>query len=102
MTPPVAEVSEPSARQRPVVDYDLYQGQSYAASGDLHQGLYELAERHGRGIFWTPHNGGHWFINDYELLFEAARQPELFSSTEMTIPPVPEERALQEAAGGVR
>lgn len=77
-----------------VVDYDLYQGQRYAASGDLHEGLYRLAEEHGRGIFWTPHNGGHWFINDYELLFEAARRPELFSSTEMTIPPVPEEPKL--------
>jgi cytochrome P450 len=77
-----------------VVDYDLYRGQLYSASGDLHQGLYELAESHGRGVFWTPHNGGHWFINDYELLFEAARRPELFSSTAMTIPPVPEEPRL--------
>jgi cytochrome P450 len=77
-----------------VIDYDLYQGHRYSASGDLHRGIYELAEAHGRGIFWTPHNGGHWFINDYELLFEAARQPELFSSTEMTIPPVPEEPRL--------
>lgn len=77
-----------------VVDYDLYQGQRYSASGDLHEGLYRIAEKHGRGIFWTPHNGGHWFINDYELLFEAARLPELFSSTEMTIPPVPEEPRL--------
>ncbi len=77
-----------------VVDYDVYQGLLYSASGDLHDGLYRIAEDRGRGIFWTPHNGGHWFINDYELLFEAARKPELFSSTEMTIPPVPEEPRL--------
>jgi cytochrome P450 len=48
--------------------------------GDLHQGLFRLGEDDGRGIFWTPHNGGHWLINDYELLFQAARNTEIFSS----------------------
>ena len=89
------------ARARPahipperVVDYDVYRGGLPETTSDLHEGLYKLAETHGRGIFWTPHNGGHWFINDFELLFEAARKPELFSSTEMTIPPVPVEPRL--------
>ena len=77
-----------------VVDYDLYDGQRYSETGDLHDGLYRLCEDIGRGIFWTPHSGGHWLINDYEMLFEAARKPELFSSTEMTLPPVPEEPKL--------
>ncbi len=77
-----------------VVDYDVYRGAFPDTASGLHDGLYRLAEKHGRGIFWTPHNGGHWFINDFELLFDAARQPELFSSTEMTIPPVPEEPRL--------
>jgi cytochrome P450 len=77
-----------------IIDYDVYDGERYAPSGNLHEGLHALAEEHGRGIFWTPHNGGHWFINDHELLFEAARRPELFSSTEMTIPPVPVEPKL--------
>lgn len=77
-----------------VVDYDVYRGAFPDTVSDLHEGLHRLAETHGRGIFWTPHNGGHWFINDFELLFEAARQPELFSSTQMTIPPVPEEPRL--------
>lgn len=92
-----AELANPLPGHIPpdrVVDYDLYQGQRYAESGDLHEGIFRVCEEAGRGIFWTPHNGGHWFINDYELLFEAARQPELFSSTEMTIPPVPEEPKL--------
>ena len=44
---------------------------------------------YGRGIFWTTSNGGHWFINDRELLFEAVRNPGLFSSTAMTIPIIP-------------
>jgi cytochrome P450 len=77
-----------------MIDYDVYMGGVPVTASDLHAGLYKMAEQHGRGMFWTPHNGGHWFINDYELLFEAARQPELFSSTEMTIPPVPEEPRL--------
>lgn len=77
-----------------IIDYDVYDGERYSPSGDLHEGLFALAEEHGRGIFWTPHNGGHWFINDFELLFDAARRPELFSSTEMTIPPVPVEPKL--------
>jgi len=89
------------ARPRPdhvpperVVDYDVYRGAFPESAVTLHEGLYRLGETHGRGIFWTPHNGGHWFINDFELLFEAARQPELFSSTKMTIPPVPVEPRL--------
>ena len=77
-----------------VVDYDVYRGAFPGEETDLHHGLYRLGEESGRGIFWTPHNGGHWFINDFELLFDAARKPELFSSTEMTIPPVPVEPRL--------
>ena len=77
-----------------VVDYDLYHGETLAPSGDLHEGLHLLGQRIGQGIFWSPHSGGHWLINDYEMLFEAARRPELFSSTAMTLPPVPEEPRL--------
>jgi cytochrome P450 len=77
-----------------VVDYDVYRGALPETETELHHGLFSLAEKYGRGIFWTPHNGGHWFINDFELLFEAARKPELFSSTAMTIPPVPVEPRL--------
>ncbi|MCX7864955.1 MAG: cytochrome P450 [Novosphingobium sp.] len=77
-----------------VVDYDLYKGDLIADSGDLHEGLHLLGERFGRGVFWSPHSGGHWFINDYEMVFEAARGPDLFSSTAMTLPPVPQEPRL--------
>jgi cytochrome P450 len=63
-----------------VVDYDIFGDSRFYATGDLHQGLFKLAEEEGRGIHWTPHNGGHWFINDHELLFQAARDPELFSN----------------------
>jgi cytochrome P450 len=63
-----------------VVDYDVFGDKRFIEEGDLHLGLYRLGEEGGRGIFWTPHNGGHWLINDYELLFEASRATDLFSS----------------------
>ncbi len=63
-----------------IVDYNVFGDRLFEEEGDLHLGLYRLGEEFGRGIFWTPHNGGHWLINDYELLFEAVRTPEVFSS----------------------
>jgi cytochrome P450 len=63
-----------------IVDYDMFGDHRFKATGDLHEGLFKLAEEEGRGIHWSPHNGGHWFINDHELLFQAARNPALFSN----------------------
>ncbi len=81
----------PHIEPRSVADYDVYNDHRYAETGDLHVGLHKLAEEIGWGIFWTPHNGGHWFINDYELIFDAVRRPDLFSNSAMSIPPLPEE-----------
>jgi cytochrome P450 len=74
-----------------VVDFDMFRDHRYREPGGPHAALARLAAEDGRGIFWTPHNGGHWLINDHALLFEAVRMPELFSSTAMTIPPMPAE-----------
>lgn len=63
-----------------VVDYDVFGDRRFVEEGDLHLGLFRLGEEEGRGIYWTPRNGGHWLINDYELAFEAARNTEIFSS----------------------
>jgi len=63
-----------------IVDYDVFGDRRFLEEGDLHKGLFRLGEEDGRGIFWTPRNGGHWFINDYELLFQASRNTEIFSS----------------------
>jgi cytochrome P450 len=73
---------------RLVVDYDMFADWRYAQAGDPHSGLRKLADDTGYGIRWTPRNGGHWFINDYELCFQAARDPGLFSSRAMTLPPM--------------
>jgi cytochrome P450 len=78
---PLASQTIPShIKPEAVVDYDMFGDSRFRETGDLHQGLFKLAAEEGRGIHWTPRNGGHWFINDHELLFQAARNPELFSN----------------------
>jgi cytochrome P450 len=77
-------------RPESVVDYDVYGDHRYAEADDIHLGIHRLSQEVGFGIFWTPRNGGHWCINDHELIFEASRRPDLFSSHAMTIPPMPE------------
>jgi cytochrome P450 len=79
----------PHVRPETVVDYDLYNDRRNAAAGDIHLALHRMAEEECRGIFWTPQNGGHWIINGYDLLFEAARDPGLFSNAVGTLPPMP-------------
>lgn len=74
-----------------VVDFDMFHDHRFNEPGGPHAALARLADEAGRGVLWTPHNGGHWLINDHELLFEAVRNPGLFSSTAMTIPPMPAE-----------
>ena len=89
-TPPPPAHVDPSR----VIEYDIYHDRRYAEAGDVHEAMYRLCEEVGRGIFWTCSNGGHWLITDHELLFEAARSPELFSSAKVTIPAVPIEPLL--------
>ena len=73
-----------------IIDFEFYSDPRYATEGDIHRALFHMAEEEGRGIFWTPRNGGHWFINDRALLFDAARDTGLFSSAALTLPPMPE------------
>jgi cytochrome P450 len=74
-----------------VVDFDYFADRRYREAGSPHGGLIRLCEEIGHGIFWTPHNGGHWFVTDHEMLFEAARMPELFSSANASFPALPPE-----------
>jgi cytochrome P450 len=74
-----------------VVDYDFYADRRHPATGNLHDALRRLAEEKGRGILWTPRNGGHWLINDHELLFEASRNAVLFSNSVAMLPRLPAE-----------
>src|SRR6476646_5967770 len=81
-------------RPESVIDYDAYFDRRFAEAGSLHGGIHQLGEEVGYGIFWTPRNGGHWLVNDHALLFDAVRDPALFSSSSMMIPPQPDEPTL--------
>src|SRR4051812_17450718 len=72
-----------------VVDFDLFGDHRFAEAGHPYAGLLKLMAETGPGIFWTPRNGGHWFITAHELLFEAARMTDLFSSANASFPAVP-------------
>jgi cytochrome P450 len=74
-----------------VVDFDYFNDRRYAEAGSPHDAMRQLRDEVGQGIFWTPRNGGHWFITDHEMIFEAARTPEIFSSVNASYPPVPVE-----------
>jgi cytochrome P450 len=41
----------------------------------------------GRGLVWTPHNGGHWIATSAELLWKIYPDIENFSAREIGIPP---------------
>ena len=73
-----------------VIDFDFYADPRLAADGDIHRAMARMAQEEGRGIFWTPRNGGHWCINSHALLFEAMRDTSLFSSCALTLPPMPD------------
>jgi len=70
-----------------VVDYEFYRDPRFSAD-DIHTALAKMLKQV-PPVFWTPHNGGHWVIAGHEELFEAARNPELFSSAKMGLPPAP-------------
>ena len=74
-----------------VVDFDFFADRRYAEAGHPFSGLIRLCEDVGHGMFWTPHNGGHWFVTDHELLFELTRDPGLFSNENTSFPPLPPE-----------
>jgi cytochrome P450 len=71
-----------------VVDFDLFGDPRFEANGPF-EGLRQLRDEIGPGIFWSPRHGGYWFITDHEHLFEAARTPELFSNVDNIFPPPP-------------
>lgn len=64
-----------------VVDFDFYKDLSVPEPHDV---IAKLAAEH--PVFWTPRHGGHWVLCGHPELFEAARNTEVFSSSNMNIP----------------
>lgn len=46
----------------------------------------------GRDIFYTPHNGGHWIVTNYEMGHEILSNPELYGSFPIGVPANYEQR----------
>jgi cytochrome P450 len=75
-----------------IPDAVVYDFDAYRDPGMLANPSKRIAEvvRLAPPIFWTPRNGGHWIIQGYEALFNAYRDPTIFTSQfSMT----PEQRA---------
>jgi len=63
-----------------VYDFDMRFDPGLLA--DPHKRLAEVLREAGP-VFWTPRNGGRWIAMGYDETFEAARDPERFSSSYM-------------------
>jgi cytochrome P450 len=63
-----------------VYDFDFRADPGLLA--DPHERLREIL-RDAPPVFWTPRNGGRWVVMGYAEIYEAARDPERFTSTFM-------------------
>lgn len=69
-----------------VYDFDMYRDE--ALNRNAPERLVDLATN-APPIFWSPHNGGQWFVTRFRLVTEAGKSWEKFSSQPFT----PEEEA---------
>src|SRR5271155_3453468 len=69
-----------------VYDFDYIRDEGILA--DPHRRMAEVATTM-PPLFWTPHYGGHWVLNNRKLLAEVATDVARFSSKSGSIPPIP-------------
>src|SRR5271167_2543090 len=69
-----------------VYDFDYIRDEGILA--DPHRRMAEVATTM-PPLFWTPHYGGHWVLNNRKLLAEVATDVARFSSKSASIPPIP-------------
>ena len=69
--------------------FDFYNDERYRQAGGVYEGIDRLRAEGAPGIFYTPEYGGHWVIHDHELVFQAARATDIFTSRLMGIPAPP-------------
>jgi len=74
-----------------VFDFDYRADPAFQV--DPHARLLELVER-APPIFYTPRQNGHWIITGHDLLFEAGRNPGLFSPIPPAKPGQPQLKLL--------
>ncbi|WP_299310161.1 cytochrome P450 [uncultured Croceicoccus sp.] len=66
-----------------VYEFDIYQDERLLKNP--HLGYFEMA-REAPEIFYTPHNGGHWLVTNYELVTQVISEHESFSNNEIEVP----------------
>jgi cytochrome P450 len=62
------------AMREPTADFDVFASRTLAANDAAWDAL------RGCPVAWTPHNGGHWVLSGYEVVADAFRDWETFSS----------------------
>jgi cytochrome P450 len=67
----------PHVSEALVYDFDMFADPALIA--DPHKRVLDLLKQ-APPIFWTPRNGGHWVFLSYAANFNAARDPDTFSS----------------------
>jgi cytochrome P450 len=72
-----------------VVDYDMFEDSRFESAGGVTEAMVLLRDE-APDLFWSPRRGGYWVIQGYEATVDAAKRTDLFSSSQMTIPPSPE------------
>ena len=60
-----------------VYDFDMFRDPDLLKNP--HARILDLAKDAPK-VFWTPRNGGHWIFQGHDAVFEAARDPDSFSS----------------------
>lgn len=73
-----------------VIDFDLYNDPRFVSAGGVFEAMGELRDM-APDVFWSPAYGGHWVIQGYDAIVEAAKRGDLFTSSRMGIPPVAED-----------
>lgn len=67
-----------------VIDWDVYNEPGFET--DFHLTWKALQDRPGKGIFWTPRNGGHWILTKGSDLMRVYADFENYSSSILTVP----------------
>src|ERR1700748_185991 len=84
-------VEEIPSRIDPALGGDsvMYADPGFESAGGVPDAMVALRDE-APDLFWSPRRGGYWVIQGYEATVDAAKRTDLFSSTQMAIPPSPE------------
>ncbi|HEX7856366.1 MAG TPA: cytochrome P450 [Sphingobium sp.] len=74
-------------REELVYDFDLFNDP--ALKKDAHARILDIA-RNAPPVFWSPYNGGQWFLKSHAAVFKGQRAPEIFANAPAPIEQIKE------------